>query len=377
MKKVLIAPNSFKGCASSIEVAKLLEKYLSLNQNLKIDSCPISDGGDGFLKVCAQKYDLEMLTYRITTPYDESTFDVQVGYQKELKTIYIESAKVLGLSIIPLEFRKVIKLSSKGMGELLHQIFMDIDENKLEVEQIIVGIGGTGINDLGLGMCSQFGLQLFDHFGQRLKIVPEEFYRVARIDISEISSVCKITCILDVENQLQGKSGATHKFAKQKGASPGEISVMEMGFSKIINLLQSNNISGIPDVLFGAGGGLAAGFQIFLNADCQQSNEFIINRILNGCVNNQYDYVITGEGKFDDQSLLGKGAYSVIKTFHDKTNSIFLCSGIVDPDMKAMLPSNVKTMQLLDFFTNESESILNFESGIQKACEIILKDMDS
>ncbi len=158
---ILIAPNSFKECASSVQIVEILKANL-VSENFNLFSFPISDGGDGFLEVCNHHFDLEILNFGVSTPFDETKIIVPVGYKKESQTIFIESAKVLGLNLIPRELRKPGKLSSKGMGDLINAIQSKVESGKLEVKKIIVGVGGSGTNDLGIGMCSRLGLKLYD-----------------------------------------------------------------------------------------------------------------------------------------------------------------------------------------------------------------------
>ena len=130
-KKILLAPNSFKECAISTEVADLFEKFLNTDNNYEIFKYPISDGGDGFLDVLNYDNELIDITYSITTPYDNSKFDCIAGYDEKNKIIYIESAKVLGLQLIPKEKRHPLYLSSKGLGKLLEQISPDFQPIEL------------------------------------------------------------------------------------------------------------------------------------------------------------------------------------------------------------------------------------------------------
>jgi glycerate kinase len=100
MKNILVAVNSFKETADAVEVAELFNKYLDKSL-FKVILKPISDGGDGFLEVCRFHFGLGILDYTINTPYDDTFMDCKVGLDREKKTLYIESAEVLGLKKIP------------------------------------------------------------------------------------------------------------------------------------------------------------------------------------------------------------------------------------------------------------------------------------
>ena len=136
MKNILTAVNSYKECADAVEASKLFNRYLDKSL-FKVRQNPISDGGDGFLEVCKFNFELEILTYRITTPYDESYMDCRVGLDRKNKTLYIESAEILGLRRIPIQKRRPLLLSSKGLGDLLQQIKKDIEQHKLGLRDLL------------------------------------------------------------------------------------------------------------------------------------------------------------------------------------------------------------------------------------------------
>src|SRR5574338_1319275 len=212
-RKLLIAPNSFKQAADSDKVAELFYKYLSKDTSLFLDVLPISDGGDGFLNVCKSAFNLQPIKYNITTSYDDSTFECEVGYDKNEKRLYIESARILGMRIIPEGKRNPLLLSSKGLGDLFLNIMQDMKQGSISVQDVIIGVGGTGTNDLGLGVCSRFGLNLYDIFGSKDRVSPEYFYRIKDIEWNNPHLPFKIMAVIDVENPLLGRKGATRIFA--------------------------------------------------------------------------------------------------------------------------------------------------------------------
>jgi glycerate kinase len=370
--KILIAPNSYKEVADSDKAAELFRRYLSKYTSEEIEILPISDGGDGFLKVCKSNFDLQILNYNVSTPYDESTFSCQVGYDIKGKRIFIESAGVLGLRVIPKEKRHPLNLSSKGLGDLLLRINNDIKQNKIIADEIIIGIGGTGINDLGLGVCSRFGIELYDIFGKRDEVLPEYYYRIKNIKWNKPDLPFKIKVILDVNNPLLGKNGATRTFGLQKGANKGELMVIELGFNKIINILKNKELNKSFNNLSGAGGGLAAGLYLFFDANSVTAGEFIGNNLrLNKSID-ESDIVITGEGSFDKQTLDGKGAGIVLKLATEKNKRVFLCCGKIESDVKNQLKENVEVIEFNAFFNNAEESMNNFEEGIELASKKIV-----
>ncbi|HVO73319.1 MAG TPA: glycerate kinase [Ignavibacteriaceae bacterium] len=373
MKKILIAPNSFKGCADSITISNYFKEYLADLKEYKIIVKPISDGGDGFLDVCKSNFNLKELKYQVTTPYDESSLRCNAGYDENDETIYIESAKVLGLNLIPSGRKNPMLLSSKGVGDLLKKIAGDIKKKKIKADKVIIGIGGTGTNDLGLGAASRFGLKLIDAGGNECQVIPKNYKKIKLLDWKRIDLPFEIFCVIDVENPLTGENGASRTFARQKGASDNDIESLEEGFQKLVNIFIEEKLIKGAEMLPGAGGGLAAGLSVFLNAKIITAENFILNTLRIGKLKNEIDYLITGEGSFDPQSIMKKGAWILMRNFQDSAQKIFLCCGIIEERIKPELNPSVIPIELSKFFNNKKESINNIQKGIESAALEIRK----
>ncbi len=373
MKKILLAPNSFKECSDSTEVANILEKLIDKGKDLKILKLPISDGGDGFLNVCIEYFNLKILTFTAPAPYGNDLIDVRVGYSTNGNIVYIESAEVIGLRRIPVEKRHPLLLNSKGLGVLIQSII----ESGLNVDKIIIGIGGTGTSDLGLGLCSVFGLRLFDLYNKEAKIIPENFFSVQEFLWPNINLPFKIELVTDVDNRLLGTEGAVGVFAKQKGATKGETKVLKLGFEKIVKLFINKKLINSANELNGAGGGLAAGLQIFFDAKIIKAKNFI-NRMLSYKIDEfAPDFVVTGEGAFDEQSIMDKGAKIVIENCVSRNIPVFLVCGKIDKDLLKDLGVKIIPIELQSFFKNQRESIENFQKGLELAGEKIIKHVFS
>jgi glycerate 2-kinase len=372
MKKLLIAPNGFKECGDATKISKLFyHQFLEL-KNYEVVVKPISDGGDSFLEVCKKNYQLNALKYNIKTPYDDSIFSCEAGLDQSSQILYIEAANILGLKVIPEQFRMPMIISSRGMGNLISEITEDVADQKINVKKLIIGIGGTGTNDLGLGMCTVFGLRLVDVFNKELECVPEKFHRVKKIIWEKPNLPFEIEIIPDVTNPLLGKNGATRVYGPQKGLKGGEIEVLDLGFTKVIHTLEFQGVVKKEETLLGAGGGLAAGFQIFFDAKIKSSKDFIINDLGIGKLKNDVDFVITGEGIFNSQSLMGKATGVLIDEFKDAVKKIFLVCGKIDAFVKSNLPQNVIPIELIKYFQSKEESIKNFKKGIELASHDII-----
>ncbi|NOX18472.1 MAG: glycerate kinase [Chlorobi bacterium] len=371
MKKVLIALNSFKECASSVELSELtknllLEKLDSKENEFVVK--PISDGGDGFLETVARQFNLELFNIEISTPYDEDKMICPVGYSKNDKTIYIESAKILGLNIIPHDKRKPLELSSKGFGEIFKALKNLMDKGERQIEKVVVGVGGTGTSDFGIGALSQLGLKIFDEDGKTPAPQPKNFLLAESIKFGSLERLpFELEFVIDVENELLGKTGANHLFAAQKGANEKEIETLERGFEKIISLTPDNLLRGKK--LSGAGGGLPAAFKIFYNAKYKSAKDFILNDLSLSSENSNFNLVISGEGKLDNQTELQKGVQIIIDEYKRKV-PVVIIAGIVG---NYSADENVNVIELKKYFTSIDESIKNYKTGFKKAIDEIVE----
>ena len=132
----------------------------------------------------------------------------------------------------------------------------------------------------------------------------------------------------------------------------------------------------MPQNINGAGGGLASGLNIFLDAEIIRAEDFIKNDILRDINLNDLDAVITGEGSFDSQSFEGKGSGIILKIFAEKNIPIFLINGSTNIPPNIILPENVFIINLTDLFHSKDESIKNYSAGIRKASQIILNHLN-
>lgn len=373
MKKILIAPNSFKGSADSVTAAEYFIKYLNGIENCELIVKPISDGGDGFLNVCRKYYNLKDIRYSVSTPFDESEINCETGYDETVRSVYVESAKILGLNIIPSSERDPLRLNSRGIGDILVSISGDVRSKKINPGKVFIGIGGTGTNDLGLGALSRFGLKLIDNQNNELKAVPGNFRKVKDLEWNNIDLPFRISCIIDVENSLIGEQGATKVFAGQKGASLNDIEIMEEGFHNLINIFRHKKLLPEDKLLYGAGGGLAAGLSVFLNAEVITAEEFLMKNLGFEKLKDEVDYLITGEGSFDPQSIMKKGTWILIMNFQHSAEMIFLCCGTIEDKVKSKLNPKIIPIEFTRFFDSGEDSVRNLEKGIKSAVGEIRK----
>ena len=365
---ILVAPNEFKESATSVEVAKIIYDKIRTDfpEDFEIFAQPVSDGGDGFLETLKFKGEIEVFYLPVSSPTEErDKLNVPIGYSRKNKTAYLESSSVIGLKVVPRQKRNPLALNSSALGVILKMLNEMNLRKEIDVSRLVIGLGGTATQDLGLGLASVFGLRIL-RCGRALPVQPKFYSRVNKIDYlnENFSLSYEIDAVVDVENPLLGENGANQTFAKQKGASDAEITELEKGFRNILRLLHIEN----PQKESGAAGGLAFALKIFFGARLISSRDFILNEYLSDLP--QPDFVITGEGKLDEQTLNGKAPQIVYEYFAAKNIPVFFILG-----KNELENTNYEVREILKYYETEAEAIENPRIGIEKAVEEIIKNI--
>ena len=328
--KILIAPDSFKETLTSSAAANAIEEgFLSVFPDANICKLPIADGGEGTVDVLVSSTKGKFFSTKVSGPLGKYV-DAKWGMLGDSKTAVIEVAEACGLHLILPKDRNPMIASSFGVGELL---LSAIDEG---AEHIIIGLGGSATNDGGLGFLKAIGIRFLDSHGNELTEGLASLNKLFDIDIDSMDSRLKnvsfeIAC--DVDNPLTGDQGASVIFGPQKGADNLMIKKLDSllsHYARIVSNKLSNDVSMQPGA--GAAGGMGYGFLTFLKAQ-QKSGIHIILEKLNF---NQYllnaDLVVTGEGRFDNQSDRGKAPMGVINFSKRHNCNIFVIAGSVEND---------------------------------------------
>lgn len=328
--KILIAPDSFKETLTSSAAANAIEEgFLSVFPDANICKLPIADGGEGTVDVLVSSTKGKFFSTKVSGPLGKYV-DAKWGMLGDSKIAVIEIAEACGLHLIPPNNRNPMSASSFGVGELL---LSAMDEG---ADHIIIGLGGSATNDGGLGFLQAIGIRFLDSQGNELTEGLASLNKLFDIDIDSMDSRLKnvsfeIAC--DVDNPLTGDQGASAIFGPQKGADNLMIKKLDSllsHYARIVSSKLSNDVSMQPGA--GAAGGMGYSFLTFLKAQ-QKSGIHIILEKLNF---NQYllnaDLVVTGEGRFDNQSDRGKAPMGVINFSKRYNCNIFVIAGSVEND---------------------------------------------
>ncbi len=291
--KIVIASDSFKGSATSLEIADYVEAGIREVIDAEIIKLGIGDGGEGTLEALSILPNTETI---LVDTVDAMDRDISAKILKLDKTSYfIEMAQASGLTLvsdIPLQ-----NASSYGTGLLIKKAI------EFGTKTIYLSLGGTATNDLGLGLLVALGMKFYDAAGQETKSILNvtDFS-----DLPEISGV-KFVILSDVKNPLYGKEGASHVFGPQKGLSPEAVEKHDEAFKRFSQLVQSKlgqDLAQMPGT--GAAGGVGYAGLVFLKGTIVSGIHTVLDLIGFSEQIKEADYIITGEGKVDAQSLSGK-----------------------------------------------------------------------
>lgn len=326
--RILAAVDSFKGSMSSMEAADSLEKgFLALDRNIEVTKIPVSDGGEGMVDALISNDKGDKYFCMVKGPLGN---DIEgfFGMSKDKKTAYIEVAAAVGLYLLERNQRNPLYTTSYGVGQLILKAI----ENG--AEKIIVGLGGSSTNDGGTGMAQALGVKFFDEKGEELEGIGENLNRISKIDLSGMNpkiNEVQVVAACDVDNPLTGERGATHIFAAQKGADEEQRRVLEEGMINYQIALQEvlgRDCGAIEGA--GAAGGLGAAVFAYLDGEMMAGSDLMVEYWNIKQLVKEHDLVITGEGKFDYQTLCGKIPSAVINAAKSGGVNVVVIAGMLE-----------------------------------------------
>ncbi len=326
MKFVLI-PDSFKGTLSSIQICKIAaEKIREHFPESKISEIPVADGGEGSVDAFLLAVGGEKIKVKVKNPYFED-MESYFGLIDGGKTAVVEMASCAGLPLV--ENRKNPRFTTTyGVGQLM------LAAAKKGVKKIIVGLGGSATNDGGCGAAAAAGVKFYNKEGQEFIPVGGTVIDIERIDLSGMDEAFKeieIITMCDIDNPMYGPFGASYVFAPQKGADAKCVEELDAGIknlSKVIEKTTGKDISRMPGT--GAAGAMGAGMVAFFNSKLQMGIETVLDTVKFDEEISDADYIFTGEGKLDSQSLRGKVVMGIAKRAQQQEKKVIAVVGGAD-----------------------------------------------
>lgn len=351
MKKIVLAFDSFKGCMSAEEAcnAAAIGVHSTL-PGVEVVALPMSDGGEGLVECVRKMIPTTPRSIMVVGPMSkkvEATYAIATdGY-----TAYMEMAAASGLTLVAENERKPMMATTYGVGEMI------ADAIQQGCKKIVIGIGGSATCDGGKGMV--------------------EALRNCGLLSSDAIKDTKIVVACDVDNPLYGKNGAAYIFAPQKGATKEEVEVLDKRLRSFAHDTELLGIATPATALLpgtGAAGGLGYALLAYLKAELKAGIEIMLdianfdNTIMDA------DIVVTGEGKSDHQTMMGKVAHGVMKRCRKANKPIWLLSGAID-DEEGMLSKNFDLVKSINDGGSRPLPILMQKETAMKNMEKTISDL--
>lgn len=337
--KFVIAPDSFKESMSAIAAAKAIEAGIRrVHPEAVCEVVPMADGGEGTADCLMYSWNGEKINCLVTGPMGEPV-DTDFVWIQERKTAVIEMARACGIMLVPPDKRDPLRATTYGIGELMR---IALDKG---CQEIVLTLGGSVTNDGGAGMLEALGGKLLDETGRPVGWGGEGLGHLAHLDLTlprKLLASVRVTVLCDVSNRLLGEQGATYVFGPQKGATDRTLPMLEAGMEHYAGLLDheaGQELSGRSGT--GAAGGLGYGLLAICQAEFVSGSEYVMRELKLEEKIRQADYVITGEGAMDAQSLGGKVPISVAKVAQKYHKPVVVFVGKLTGDMAPYYESGI------------------------------------
>ena len=304
-QRIILAFDKFKGSLTSEQVAEAFARgWRMVVPDSDIATVSIADGGDGMLHALSTTLGA---TSHSLVAHDPLGRAITTHYALSGSRAIIEMAQISGLALLKSEERNPMLTSSYGLGEVMR------DALDRGARSIILGIGGSATNDCGMGMLEALGYRFYDAQGEALTSSGDAMCRVARIDATNVDtrlSECEIVVASDVDNPLYGERGAAWVYAPQKGATKAMVEVLDAGMRSFAEV-----VGGDYHTMAGAGaaGGVGYALMALLGATLKPGIELVLDTVGFDALLGDAQLVVTGEGRIDRQTLMGKGPSGVLR----------------------------------------------------------------
>ncbi|CAB3688032.1 Glycerate 2-kinase [Paraburkholderia phenoliruptrix] len=362
---VVIAPDSFKGSLSAEQVAQAIASGVRrARPDAEVRICPMADGGEGTLDAMLTRGG-ERRTLSVRGAAGPVR-DALAGVLADGSAI-VETAEVVGITDpvgmgVPVEAR-----STRGMGEAIGAL---LDAG---VRRFFVALGGSSTNDGGAGLLAGLGVKLFDAQDNEIEPTPEQLARVARVDVSQLDARLADAHFIgmsDVDNPLTGEHGATAVFGPQKGVKPDQVATIDAALARYADLLEAA-LGRTARELPGAGAAGGLGFALhLLGAQFEPGAETVARQIGLDAALAGANWLITGEGRSDVQTLHGKAPFIACRHAQAAGVPATLLSGAVD---SAALP------RLADYFSgcfSPAPGPITLEFAIRDAARLLADEAE-
>lgn len=328
--KAVIAIDSFKGSLSSIEAGNAIADGIrSVFPDAEICIRPLADGGEGTVEALTDGMKGLRQRVSVTGPLGQETM-ATYGILPDGRTAVMEISQAAGLTLVPPKLRNPLHTTTFGVGEMIR------DAIKKGCRRFIIGIGGSATNDGGIGMLKALGYDFLDKEDKPVSLGAKGLGELARIldkhVLPELKE-CEFHIACDVNNPLCGPTGCSAVFGPQKGATPEMVKDMDRWLRSAASLARSLSPKADPEIPgTGAAGGLGFAFLGFTNAILKSGVHIVLEETHLEDYLKDADFVITGEGRLDGQTAMGKAPIGVAALAKKYKKTVIAFSGSVTKD---------------------------------------------
>lgn len=331
--KVVIAIDSLKGSLSSMEAGMAIKDgILAAKPDAEVIVKPLADGGEGTTDALIEGMNGERIDLTVTGPM-HTPVDAYYGYLKDTNTAVMEMASAAGITLVPDSEKNPLLATSYGVGEMIN------DAIQRGCRNFIIGIGGSVTNDGGIGMLKALGVRFLDENDEDAGEGGQALAKVARIDVSGMNPLlkeCHIQVACDVNNPLCGKNGSTYVYGPQKGVTEDMKKTLDEAmahFARVTSETLENDYLNTPGA--GAAGGLGYAFLAYTGAALTPGIELILDAVGLEEELSSADVVVTGEGRLDFQTAMGKAPVGVARLAKKYNAKVIAFAGSVTKEATA------------------------------------------
>lgn len=331
--KVVIAIDSLKGSLSSMEAGTAIKDgILAAKPDAEVIVKPLADGGEGTTDALIEGMNGERIDLTVTGPM-HTPVDAYYGYLKDTNTAVMEMASAAGITLVPDSEKNPLLATSYGVGEMIN------DAIQRGCRNFIIGIGGSVTNDGGIGMLKALGVRFLDENGEDAGEGGQALAKVARIDVSGMNPLlkeCHIQVACDVNNPLCGENGSTYVYGPQKGVTEDMKKTLDeamVHFARVTSETLENDYMNTPGA--GAAGGFGYAFLAYTGAALTPGIELILDAVGLEEELSSADVVVTGEGRLDFQTAMGKAPVGVARLAKKYNAKVIAFAGSVTKEATA------------------------------------------
>ena len=374
MKRVVIAPQEFKGSLTALEIARAMEtgvkRALPEAETVLV---PVADGGDGTLQSLVDSSRGRVVTTKVDDPIGRPV-DALWGALGDGVTAVIEMARSSGLALLTLDERNPLTATTRGVGQLIR--------TALEAghRRFIVGIGGSATNDGGAGMAQALGARLLDANGADIPSGGTGLARLERVDISGMDprlDAAEVVVACDVNNPLCGPTGASAIYGPQKGATPEMVKQLDAALARYADVIERDlgiDIRERPGA--GAAGGLGAGLMAFLRAELRAGVDIVLEAVGLADKLAGADLVITGEGQFDKSTVFDKAPVGVARLAKERSIPVVGIAGSLGEGYRQVHDCGIDAVfTLVSGPMSLDEAMAGTRTLVENATEQVLRAM--